>query len=340
MNAFTRATDAISSVLPFRSAKAKPNRAEDALVPEVSVSSDEARGEGTRISPLAVIEDGAQIGDDCEIGPWCVVGSDVVLGPGNKLLSHVVITGRTVVGRDNVFHPFCVIGDTPQDYKFRGERTGVQIGSRNLIREHVTVHAGTEYGGRVNGGGITRVGDDNMLMVNAHVGHDVQMANRCTIANNVMLAGHIVLGNSVWLNGAVGVNPFVTLHDFSYAAAYSQIHHDVPPFMKVSGCDEVRELNSIGLQRSGKFSAHDVEILEMAARHLFGRKKPRSVAIEELERAAMASSNGSPAAAVSTNGDSIDLGELARNAHVRRLVEALKQRDLGKHGRFLESLRK
>jgi len=135
MNAFTRATDALTSVLPFRSAKPKTASA--------------------RISPLAVVDPRAIIGEGCEVGPFCVVGPDVIMGTGNKLLSHVVVTGHTTIGPDNVSPAHSVIGGAPQDKKYKGEATGLQIGDRNQIRELVTIHTGTEQGGRVNGGGDT-----------------------------------------------------------------------------------------------------------------------------------------------------------------------------------------
>jgi UDP-N-acetylglucosamine acyltransferase len=134
MNAFTRATDALTSVLPFRSPKPK-------------------RAAAPRIHPLAEVDPRAVIGEGVEIGPFCIVGPDVVLGPGNELKSHVVITGHTTVGRDNVFHPNCVIGGAPQDRKYRDEPTRLAIGDANVFREAVTIHVGTE-----KGGGVTRVG--------------------------------------------------------------------------------------------------------------------------------------------------------------------------------------
>lgn len=295
MNAFTRATDALAGVLPFRSTKAKS-------------------GIETRISPLAVVDPRAIIGEGCEIGPFCIVGPDVILGTGNKLLSHVVVTGRTTIGKDNVIHPHAVLGGDPQDKKYRGEDTGLEIGERNQIREAVTIHTGTTAGGKVNGGGVTRVGSDNLLMVNAHIGHDAQVGNNCIFANNVMLAGHIVIGDNVVLNGAVGVNAFVTIGDFAYIAGAARIHHDVPPFVKVSDVDDIRALNSVGLRRGG-FAEADIEALEEAARRLFSRQKPLALTIAEYD-----------------SGNGI-------NPHVKRLIDFLKRRSEGKHGRYLESLR-
>ena len=279
----------LPSVLPFRTQKPK-------RLP--------------RISPLAIVDPRATISDDVEVGPFCVVGPEVTLGPGNKLIGHVVITGHTMIGKNNVFYPNSVIGAPPQDLKFKGETSFLEIGDNNQIREAVTIHLGTE-----GGGSLTRIGSDNLLMVNAHIGHDTTLGDRCIIANNVMLAGHIVLGNNVVLNGGVGVTAFVTIGDFAYAAGYSQINHDVPPFMKVSDRDRVRALNTIGLRRGG-VGEDDIAALEEAARELFGSRQPIAKTLQEL-----AATNGS------------------LNLRVRQLIDFLRRRDLGKHGRYLESLR-
>jgi UDP-N-acetylglucosamine acyltransferase len=296
MNAFTKATDAITSVLPFRSVRpAKP---------------------APRISPLAVVDPRASIAEGCEIGPFCIVGPDVTLGANNKLLSHVVITGHTTIGRDNIFHPHCVIGGPPQDKKYKDEPTGLKIGDRNILREAVTLHVGTVQGGKIFGGGITRVGDDNLLMVNFHAGHDVQIGSRCILANNTMLAGHVIVGDNVVLNGNVGVSSFVTIDDFSYVAGFARLNHDIPPFVKVAGQEgAIRALNAVGLKRGG-FADADIEALDDAVRKLFGGRIPQARAIAEFD-----ASNG-------------------LNPHVKRLIDFLRKRDTGRHGRYLESLRK
>jgi len=163
---------------------------------------------------------------------------------------------------------------------------------------------------------VTRIGSNNLLMANAHVGHDVQIANRCIIANNVMLAGHIVIGDGVVLNGGAGVTAFVTIGDFAYLAGFAEANHDVPPFMKLSGRDEVRALNVVGLRRAN-FSETDIEALEDATRKLFvSKRKPFATALREFEL---------------RNGI---------NPRVKQLVEFLLRRDSGQHGRYLEGLRK
>jgi UDP-N-acetylglucosamine acyltransferase len=270
-----------------------------------------------KISPLAAVDPRAQLADDVEVGPFCVVGPAVCIGSGTKLLSHVVITGRTTVGQANVFHPNSVIGGVPQDLKYRGEEARLEIGDRNVIREAVTIHIGTENGGNINGGGVTRIGNENLLMVNCHIGHDAQFGNRCVLANNVMIAGHVVCGDNVSMMGAAGVHHLVTLGDYAYVAASARVTHDVPPFVKVSDGDQIRGLNSVGLQRAG-FKGPDIAALDDAARRLFfGREKEKSFSQILAEYDTM-------------NGI---------NPHVRQMIEFLRRRDLGKHGRYLESLR-
>jgi len=262
------------------------------------------------ISPMSLVDPSAQVADDVEVGPFCTVGPDVVLGPGNKLISHVVITGHTTVGTNNVFFPQSVIGAAPQDLKYRGAATRLEIGDGNMFREHVTVHVGTE-----KGGWVTRVGDGNLLMVNAHVGHDVQVGSRCVIANNVMIAGHVNINDHVAIMGGVGIHHFVTIGEFAYLAGYARINHDVPPFVKVGDEDRIRAINALGLRRAG-FTEDDIEALEDAARRLFiGREKPFSSALAEFDL---------------MNGI---------NPHVKKMIEFLRRRDTGKNGRYLEALR-
>lgn len=263
-----------------------------------------------KISPLACVDPSAQIAPDVEIGPFCVIGPNVVLGAANKLIAHVTVLGHTTIGAGNVFHPNCVIGDAPQDLKYKGEPTQLTIGDNNHFREAVTLHTGTE-----KGGGITRVGSNNLFMVNAHLGHDGVIGNRCVIANNVMLAGHVIVGNNVVLSGGAASHHFVRISDFVFVAGYSRIHMDVPPFVKIQD-DTVWDVNTVGMRRGG-FSEEDIEAVEDVVKRLFiAKKKPFAVALAEYD---------------TMNGI---------NPNVKRIVEFLRQRDLGKHGRYLESLRK
>jgi len=259
------------------------------------------------ISPMSQVDAGAELADDVEIGPFCHIGAEVRLGPGNRLLSHVCITGRTTVGPSNTFYPHCVIGAAPQDLKYRGGITRVEIGENNTIREAVTIHLGTE-----KGGGVTSIGDHNLLMVNVHLGHDVRLGSRCILANNVMVAGHCVIGNHVNMAGIVGLNHFVTVGDYAYLAGAARIHHDVPPFVRVSDDDKIRALNVVGLQRAG-FSEDDIAALEDATKRLFkSKEKPLAATMSEFE---------------TMNGV---------NPQVKKMIEFLRRRTAGKHGRALQ----
>jgi UDP-N-acetylglucosamine acyltransferase len=261
------------------------------------------------ISPLAAVDPKARLASDVSVGPFCVIGPDVTIGSGCKLLNHVTITGLTTIGEGNTFFPNSVIGTAPQDRKFRGAVTRLEIGDGNVFREAVTLHVGTE-----KGGGVTRVANNNLFMINAHVGHDAQMGSNCTISNNVMIAGHVVIGDNVAMMGGVGVHHFVTIGDFAYIGGYARVHHDVPPYCKIDGADTIRGLNAVGLRRAGVSEA-DIEALEDACRRLFYREKPFSVAMAEFD---------------TMNG---------LNPYVKQMITFLKRRDAGKHGRYLESLR-
>jgi UDP-N-acetylglucosamine acyltransferase len=262
-----------------------------------------------KTSPHAVIDPKAEIAEDVEIGPFCVIGPQVRIESGCRLLNNVTILGRTTIGKDNVFFPNSVIGASPQDKKFKGETTELFIGNANVFREAVTVHVGTEVGG-----GITRIGDNGLYMVNAHIGHDAQMGNGVLVSNNVMIAGHVVCENNVALMGGVGIHHFVTVGESAFVGGYSRIHYDVPPFCKVDGADSVRGLNKVGLRRAA-YSDDDIEALDEAYRKLFSKKKPMAVAIAEFN--------------------------LQNGVHpgVKQMVEFLQRRAAGKNGRYLETLR-
>jgi UDP-N-acetylglucosamine acyltransferase len=264
----------------------------------------------SRLSPLASIDPKAHIGNDVEIDAFCVIGPNVVIGDGCKIYNNVTLLGHTVLGRNNVIYPNAVIGSPPQDLKYRGGPTRVEIGENNQIREAVSIHSGTE-----TGIGITRIGSNNLLMVNCHIGHDAQFGSKCIIGNNAMIAGHVVCGDGVAMMGGVGVHHFVTIGEYAYIAGYSRVHHDVPPFVKVDGADRVRALNAVGLKRHG-FTEDDVDALEDATRRLFfGREKPFNVTLAEFDL---------------MNGI---------NPHVKRMIDFLHRRNQGKHGRYLEAQR-
>ncbi|WP_413864100.1 acyl-ACP--UDP-N-acetylglucosamine O-acyltransferase, partial [Albidovulum sp.] len=182
------------------------------------------------VHPTAHVEPGATIGEGCRIGPFCLIGAGVTLGPGVEIKSHAVVTGNTSVGEGTVIFPFATIGEVPQDLKFRGERTSLVIGARNRIREHVTINLGT--GG---GGGVTRVGDDCLLMAGAHVAHDCQIGNGVILVNNAALAGHCVLEDEVIVGGLSGVHQFVRIGRGAMIGAVTMVTADVIPHGLVQG---------------------------------------------------------------------------------------------------------
>lgn len=201
----------------------------------------------TRIHASAIIEPGAQIGEGCDIGPFCVVGSQVTLGAGVALRSHVVVTGQTVIGDETIVFPFASVGEVPQDLKFRGETTRLEIGKRNRIREYVTMNPGTE-----GGGGVTRVGDDGLFMAGSHVAHDCQIGDRVILVNNASVAGHCVLEDDVIVGGLSGVHQFVRIGRGAMIGAITMVTADVIPFGLVQGPrGHLDGLNLVGLKRRG-----------------------------------------------------------------------------------------
>jgi UDP-N-acetylglucosamine acyltransferase len=194
-----------------------------------------------------VIEDGAQIGKGCTIGPFCHVGPKVTLADGVVLKSHVVVTGVTSIGTMTEVFPFAVIGEVPQDLKFKGEETRLEIGARNRIREHVTMNAGTE-----GGGGVTRVGDDGLFMAGCHVAHDAQVGDRVILVNNSALAGHCVIEDDVIVGGLSGVHQWVRIGRGAIIGAVTMVTNDVIPYGLVQAPrGKLDGLNLVGLKRKG-----------------------------------------------------------------------------------------
>jgi UDP-N-acetylglucosamine acyltransferase len=219
----------------------------------------------TSIHPTAVIEDGAELGADVEIGPYSVVGPEVRIGDGVRLHSHVVVGGRTTIGPQTEIFPFASIGLAPQDLKFSGEESELIIGARNQIREHVTMNPGT------SGGGLqTRVGDDCLFMVGAHVAHDCIVGNHVILANNATIAGHVTVGDFAIIGGLSAVHQFVRIGAHAMIGGMSGIEQDLIPYGQAQGDRaRLRGLNLVGLQRRD-FSHDGISNLRTAYRLLFG----------------------------------------------------------------------
>lgn len=199
------------------------------------------------IHPSAVIEAGAQVDPSARIGPFCVVGPNVVIGPEVELKSHVVVTGHTSIGAGTVVFSFAVIGEVPQDLKFKGEASRLEIGERNRIREHVTMNCGTE-----GGGGVTRIGDDGLFMAGCHIAHDAHIGNRVIVVNSAAIAGHCVLEDDVIVGGLSGIHQFVRIGRGAIIGAVTMVTNDVIPYGLVQAPrGELDGLNLVGLKRRG-----------------------------------------------------------------------------------------
>ncbi len=200
-----------------------------------------------RVHPAAIVDEGAVIGEGCAIGPFSTIGPEVTLGAGVEVKSHAIVTGWTEIGAGSQIFSFAVVGEIPQDLKYRGERTRLVVGERARIREGATLNTGTEHGG-----GITRVGDDCLIMTGAHVGHDSHVGDRVIMANQAALGGHAVIGDDVIIGGLSGVHQFVRIGRGAIIGAITMVAHDVMPFTLVHGPRGALDgLNLIGLKRRG-----------------------------------------------------------------------------------------
>jgi len=230
------------------------------------------------IHATAIVDPGAEITGDVEIGSYSVIGPDVVIGSGTVIDSHVVIKGPTRIGRDNHFYPFCSIGEDPQDKKYDSDRhSALEIGNANTLREFCTINRGTELGG-----GITRVGDHNWIMAYVHIAHDCLVGSHTIFANNASLAGHVTIDDHAILAGFTGVHQFCRVGSYSFAAVAAAIVKDVPPYLMVSGnTAKPTGLNREGLKRHG-FSSEDINALRKAYKVLYREGNTLSQAIEQL----------------------------------------------------------
>lgn len=211
------------------------------------------------VHPAAHVEPGASIGPGCRIGPFALIGAEVTLAAGVEVKSHAVVTGRTTIGADTVVFSFAVVGEIPQDLKFKGEATRLEIGARNRIREHVTINTGTE-----GGGGVTRIGDDGLFMAGCHVAHDCQIGDRVVVVNNAALAGHCIIEDEAIIGGLAGVHQFVRIGRGAMIGALSMVTADVIPYGLVQGPRGTLDgLNLVGLKRRGVDKAAIAELRDL-----------------------------------------------------------------------------
>jgi UDP-N-acetylglucosamine acyltransferase len=227
------------------------------------------------IHPTAIINNGAEIGKGVQIGAFCVVGSEVVLENDVQLHSHVVVQGCTTIGEGTQIFPFASIGHVPQDLKFKGEKSRLEIGKNNIIREHVTMNPGTQGGGM-----LTKIGDNCLFMMASHVAHDCHVGNNVILANNATLAGHVHVGDFAIIGGLSAVHQFVRIGHHAMIGGMSGIENDVIPYGQAKGeRASLSGLNLVGLKRRG-FSREDIHSLRSAYRMLFS---PEGTLVERTE---------------------------------------------------------
>ncbi len=284
----------------------------------VNAANETLMQQQTNIHPMAVVHPSATLGKDVRVGPFCVVDEHVKLGDGCHLHNNVTITGHTTVGEGTQFFPGCIIGAAPQDLKYRGGPTTLEIGKHNVFREYVTAHPGTEVGG-----GVTRIGDRNLFMGAIHIGHDVIIGSNCILANEVLLAGHVVIEDCVTIGGHTGVHHFTSIGKYAMVGGMTKVTSDVPPFLTVASTrstrQEVRAVNGVGLKRN-KFTEAEILRLKQAYMRMFSRRARSSgVPITDTIQNILAETN---------------------DENVKYLCNfLLRSFECGRRGRYLESLR-
>ncbi|MEO7673579.1 MAG: acyl-ACP--UDP-N-acetylglucosamine O-acyltransferase [Pyrinomonadaceae bacterium] len=231
----------------------------------------------TFIHDTALVGPKAKLGTDCHIGAFSIVGSDVTLGDGVRIESHGVIDGKTLIGDKTHIFPFVSIGLAPQDLKYAGEPTATAIGERNQIREFVTIHRGT-----AGGGGLTKIGDGNLLMAQAHVAHDCQIGDDVIMANAATLAGHVEIADRANIGAYSGVHQFCRVGLEAFVGGYSVVVKDAPPFAIIQGNHaKCFGLNKVGMRRRG-YSKDTIEKLHHAFHLLLSAKLNTTQAVEKI----------------------------------------------------------
>jgi len=264
----------------------------------------------SKIDSTAIIHSSAEIDEDVEIGPYCIVGKRVTIGAGSVLMAHSVVAENTTLGKRNKVFPYVVLGTPAQDLKSSSPDNELIIGDDNVFREFVTVHRGTEHDL-----GKTVIGNGNYLMAYVHIAHDCVLEDGIIMANGVQIGGHCYIERYSNFGGLAALHHFVTVGRYSFVGGLTRIVRDVPPFMIVEGNPaEVRSVNFVGLKRRG-FSAERVELLKKAFKILFYERLPLSAAIEEVENS------------------------LPKNEDITYLIESLKRTMKGKSGRAREITR-
>ncbi len=264
-----------------------------------------------KIHATAIIHPEAILGKGVEIGPYSIIDKNVRIGDGNVIKNNVTITGNTTIAENNVIFPNTVVGSEPQDLKYYGEQSKLIVGRNNVFREFVTVNTGTMVGG-----GETLIGNNNLFMACSHIAHDCIIEDNVLVANGVLLGGHIKVEKYAKLMGLAGLQPFVTIGQYSYVGGLTRVVQDVPPYMIVEGNPaKVRKVNTVGLERSG-FSQDCINAIKDAFKQIFRSETlNRNQILSELE-------------------SKEDL-----MSEIKVLIEFFRNVDKGKFGRYRESLR-
>jgi UDP-N-acetylglucosamine acyltransferase len=230
-----------------------------------------------KIHPTAVVDPGAKLAENVEIGPWSVIGPDVTIGAGSWIGPHVTISGRTTIGERNRIFQFNSIGDEPQDKKYAGEDTALVIGDDNTIREFCTINRGT-----VQDEGVTRIGNDCWIMAYVHIAHDCRLGDHIIMANNASLAGHVTVGDWAILSGFTQIHQFCDIGEHAFISFSSLVNLSVPPYVTVSpDKSRPRGINSEGLRRRG-FTPEQIQNVRRAYRLLYRSGLPLEKAKEEM----------------------------------------------------------
>ena len=229
------------------------------------------------IHSTAIINPKAEIDSNVEIGPYSIIGENVFIGSGTVIGPHVVIDPYVTIGADCNIFQYAAIGAAPQSLKFEGEETYVKIGRGTIVREFVTIHRGTEFGG-----GITEVGEENFLMAYTHIAHDCKTGRKVVLSNNATLAGHITIGDNATIGGLVAIHQFVRIGDYAFVGGKSAVVKDIPPYVIASGDRaKLHGLNSVGLKRHG-FSKNTLSSLKKTYRIIFRIGLTMNEAIERV----------------------------------------------------------
>ena len=261
------------------------------------------------IHSTAIIHEGAELAADVQIGPYAVIGPHVRIGAGCVIGSHAVIDGHTTIGRGNRIFSFASVGQAPQDKKYAGEPTRLEIGDGNTIREFCTINTGT-----AQDEGVTRIGDDNWIMAYVHIAHDVRLGHHTVLANNATLAGHVHVGDFATIGGLSGVHQFVKIGAHAMIGFQAHVAQDVPPYMTADGHPlAVRAVNLTGLKRRGFDEARQALVRRMH-RLLYRESLTLSAAIERIEALAAEAAAGGPALGAEARADIALMVDFLRRA--------------------------